>query len=122
MLSSILPKLLAITTIMVPMVPPASAAASCGPASWYGQGDGFAWRTMANGAPMDPAAMITAHRFLPFGTRLRVVNQNNGRSVVVRVTDRGPFAGGRVLDLSHGAFSRIASPGQGVARVCYQAI
>lgn len=77
---------------------------------------------MANGAPMDPAAMITAHRFLPFGTRLRVVNQNNGRSVVVRVTDRGPFAGGRVLDLSHGAFARIASPGQGVARVCYQAI
>lgn len=123
MLSSILLKVLAATAFLAPMAAlPASAAASCGPASWYGQGDGFAWRTMANGAPMNPSAMITAHRFLPFGTRLRVTNQHNGRSVVVRVTDRGPYAGGRVLDLSHGAFAVIASPGQGVARVCYQAV
>jgi len=74
---------------------------------------------MANGQPMDPGANITAHRSLPFGTRLRVTNQNNGKSVVVRVTDRGPFHGGRILDLSHGSFSRIASPSSGVAKVCY---
>lgn len=88
-------------------------------ASFYGKGDSYAWRTMANGQPMDPGANITAHRSLPFGTRLRVTNQNNGKSVVVRVTDRGPYYGGRILDLSHGSFSRIASPSSGVAEVCY---
>jgi rare lipoprotein A len=50
---------------------------------------------------------------------LRVTNQSNGKSVIVRVNDRGPFVGGRSLDLSYGAFSSIASPGQGVASVCY---
>ena len=94
-------------------------AATCGSASWYGQGDGFAGRTMANGQAMNPHAAITAHRSLPFGTRLRVVNQDTGRSTEVVVADRGPYIGGRVLDLSYGAFARIASPGQGVARVCF---
>jgi rare lipoprotein A len=56
---------------------------------------------------------------LPFGTKLKVTNQANGKSVVVRVNDRGPFVGGRDLDLSYGAFVAIASPGQGVANVCY---
>jgi len=94
-------------------------AARCGDASFYGRNDGFAWRTMANGQPMNPSASITAHRSLPFGTRLLVVNQDNGRSTQVVVTDRGPYAGGRILDLSAGAFSRIASPSQGIAKVCW---
>jgi rare lipoprotein A len=97
-------------------------AARCGDASFYGRGDGFAGRTMANGQPMNPSASITAHRSLPFGTRLLVVNQDNGRSTQVVVTDRGPYAGGRILDLSAGAFSRIASPSQGIARVCYRLV
>lgn len=101
------------------MAPAPSLASSCTLASFYGRGDGYAWQTMANGRPMNPDAMITAHRSLPFGTRLLVANPTNGRQVVVTVADRGPFIAGRGLDLSIGAFSRIASPSQGVARVCY---
>ena len=95
------------------------ARSSCGYASFYGRGDGFAGQTMANGQPMNPAANITAHPSLPLGTRLRVVNPANGKSIKVIVSDRGPFYDGRILDLSAGAFSRIASLGQGVAKVCY---
>jgi len=71
---------------------------------------------------MDPYAMIAAHPYLPFGTRLRVVNQDNGRAVTVRIADRGPYFGGRSLDLSAGAFSRIASLGQGIANVCFSRV
>jgi hypothetical protein len=56
---------------------------------------------------------------LPFGTRLRVINPSNNKTVMVTVTDRGPFVPGRSLDLSYGAFAQIASPSQGVAKVCY---
>lgn len=69
---------------------------------------------------MNPRAMITAHPSLPLGTRLKVVR--NGRSVIVKVTDRGPWYGGRILDLSYGAFARIARPGSGLATVCYQVV
>lgn len=95
------------------------AASMCSHASFYGHGDGYAWQTMANGQTMNPQALTTAHRYLPFGTRLLVSNSNNGKNVVVTVTDRGPFIAGRELDLSYGAFNKIASPGQGVARVCW---
>ena len=98
------------------------AASMCSHASFYGHGDGYAWQTMANGQPMNPQALTTAHRYLPFGTRLLVSNPNNGKAVTVTVTDRGPFIAGRDLDLSYGAFSRIASPGQGVAKVCHSVI
>lgn len=101
---------------------PAEAASRCGAASFYGHGDGFAWRTMANGRPMNPSAMTTAHPSLPLGTRVQVTNQTNGKSVVLVVADRGPYHGGRVLDLSAGAFARIASLGQGVASVCYRLV
>ena len=95
------------------------AASSCGYASHYGNGDGFAWQTMANGRPMDPNAMTTAHPSLPMGTKIRVTNPANGKSVNLVISDRGPYHGGRILDLSSGAFSRIASLGQGVTRVCF---
>jgi rare lipoprotein A len=98
----------------------AEAKSRCGIASFYGHNDGFAGQTMANGKPMNPQAMITAHPSLPLGTRLKVVR--NGRSVIVNVTDRGPGYGGRVLDLSYGAFARIAHPGSGLAEVCYQVV
>ena len=98
------------------------AASSCGYASHYGYGDGFAWRTMANGRPMDPNAMTTAHPSLPLGTRILVTNPVNGRSVNLVISDRGPFHGGRILDLSSGAFSRIASLGQGIAKVCFSRV
>lgn len=91
----------------------AAASAQCGRASWYA----LASRT-ASGERMNPAAMTAAHRSLPFGTRLKVTNRNNGRSVVVRVNDRGPFAGGRVLDLSRGAARTLGFVASGHAAVC----
>jgi rare lipoprotein A len=115
-------KLLALATLVTGVAHiqlPVHATPRCGLTSHYGVGDGYAWQTMANGRPMDPGANITAHRSLPLGSRIRVTNPGNGRSVVVTVTDRGPYHGNRILDLSHGAFSRIASPSSGVASVCY---
>jgi rare lipoprotein A len=95
------------------------AASSCAHASFYGLGDGFHGQRAADGSRFNAHGLTTAHRSLPFGTRLRVTNPANNQSVTVTVTDRGPFIAGRSLDLSYGAFSRIASPGQGVARVCF---
>jgi rare lipoprotein A len=71
---------------------------------------------------MNPAVFTAAHRSLAFGTRLRVTNKNNGRSVVVRVNDRGPFIRGRVLDLSRGAAQNIGMVASGTASVCYQVV
>lgn len=90
----------------------------CGQASHYGIGDGYHGQTTANGERFNAYAMTAAHPWLPMGSHVRVKNLDNGRSVTVRINDRGPYAGGRVLDLSYGAFARIASPGQGVASVC----
>ena len=90
-----------------------SAAAQCGRASWYALHS----RT-ANGERMNPSAMTAAHRTLPFGTKLRVTNKNNGRSVVVRINDRGPFIKGRMLDLSKGAASQLGFIGSGHTSVC----
>ena len=95
------------------------AASSCAHASFYGLGDGFHGLRAADGSRFNAHGLTTAHKTLPFGTRLRVTNPANNRSVTVTVTDRGPFIAGRSLDLSYGAFSRIASPGQGVAKVCF---
>jgi len=97
----------------------AKAASGCSLASHYGVGDGYHGQTTANGERYNAYGYSTAHRSLPFGTRLKVTNQTNGKSVIVRVNDRGPFVGGRSLDLSYGAFTQIASPGQGVANVCF---
>jgi rare lipoprotein A len=60
---------------------------------------------------MNPGAMTAAHRTLPFGTRVTVVNTHTGRSVVVRINDRGPFVGGRVIDLSPAAARAIGVSG-----------
>jgi len=102
--------------------PQAKAASGCTLASHYGVGDGYHGRTTANGETYNAYGRSVAHRWLPFGTRLKVTNQSNGRSVIVRVNDRGPYVGGRDLDLSYGAFSAVASPSQGVANVCYSRV
>lgn len=91
-----------------------SARAETCQASHYGIGDGYAGRRTASGERMNPRAMTAAHRSLPFGTRVRVTAQN-GRSIVVRINDRGPFIKGRCIDMSYGAF-RAMAPG-GTARV-----
>ena len=90
-----------------------SAAGQCGRASWYALHS----RT-ASGERMNPSALTAAHRTLPFGTRLKVTNKNNGRSVVVRINDRGPFIRGRVLDLSRGAATQLGFIGSGHTSVC----
>ena len=100
----------------------AKAASGCSLASHYGVGDGYHGQTTASCERYNAYGKSVAHRSLPFGTRLRVTNQRNGKSVIVRVNDRGPYIHGRTLDLSYGAFSSIAHPGQGVASVCYSRV
>jgi rare lipoprotein A len=86
-----------------------------GKASWYKHG-----KRTASGEAFNPGGLTAAHRSLPFGTRVRVVNKNNGRSVVVRINDRGPFIGGRIIDLSRGAAQSIGVAG--VAAVALQVL
>lgn len=86
-----------------------------GEASWYGPG--FAGRPTANGEIFDPRQLTAAHPTLPFGTRVEVRNLDTGRSVVVRINDRGPFVGGRVIDLSRAAAEAIGLIASGVAPV-----
>lgn len=68
---------------------------------------------------MNPAGMTAAHRSLPLGSKVRVTNQTNGKSLVVRINDRGPFIKGRVLDLSKGAAQKLGFVGAGHTNVCY---
>jgi rare lipoprotein A len=89
------------------------ASAQSGMASWYGPG--FQGRRTASGERFNTGSYTAAHRSLPFGTRVRVTNVRNGQSVVVRINDRGPFAGGRIIDLSK-ASARAIGMG-GTARV-----
>jgi rare lipoprotein A (peptidoglycan hydrolase) len=86
-----------------------------GVASYYG--GRFHGRLTASGARFDANGLTAAHRSLPFGTRVRVTHLATGRSVDVRITDRGPFVGGRIIDLSQGAAGVIGMHRQGVARV-----
>jgi rare lipoprotein A len=86
-----------------------------GMASYYG--GSFHGRRTASGARFDSRGLTAAHRSLPFGTRVRVTHVGSGRSVVVQINDRGPFVGGRIIDLSHGAAGVLGMHGQGVARV-----
>ena len=90
----------------------AEAASQCGKASWYSMGT-----KTANGERMNASALAAAHRSLPFGTKVKVENLSNGRSVVVRINDRGPFVGGRVIDVTRGAAERLGMVKAGVARV-----
>ncbi len=90
-------------------------ARSSGDASWYGPG--FAGKRTASGEVFNPNALTAAHESLPFGTRVRVTNVANDRSVVVRINDRFGGHKGRVIDLSAAAFARIAHPDAGVVRV-----
>lgn len=92
---------------------PAFAASECGRASWYA----LKSRT-ASGEMMNPSAMTAAHKTLPFGTRVRVVNKANGKAVTVRINDRGPFVKGRVIDLSKEAARKIGMISSGHAPVC----
>ena len=105
-----------------PTVPPLLAPPSSGDTAISAQqrgrismyGNDFAGRKTASGEPFDPAALTMAHRTLPFGTRVRVTNLENQRSVEVVVNDRGPFVAGRIADLSEAAARRIGMIADGV--------
>ena len=90
-------------------------AQSDGKASYYS--NGLHGRRMSNGERYDRNAFTCAHRTLPFGTRLKITNPRNGKSVIVRVTDRGPFVRGRVVDLSYAAARELGTIASGVAYV-----
>jgi rare lipoprotein A len=86
-----------------------------GHASWYGPG--FQGRRTASGERFSASAMTAAHRSLPFGTRIRVVHEETGRSVIVRINDRGPFHRGRVIDLARGPAQALGITDEGSAYV-----
>jgi rare lipoprotein A len=89
-----------------------ASAPGSGIASFYWQP-----QKVSAGGTFDPHAMTAAHRTLPFGTRVRVTHAGNGRSVDVKINDRGPFTGGRIIDLSKAAAELIGMTAQGIARV-----
>ena len=91
-----------------------------GVASWYG--GKFHGRTTASGEPYDMHAMTAAHPSLPFGTKVRVTNLENGRSVVLKINDRGPFAKRRIIDVSRHAAEHLGFLGSGLARVRIEVI
>lgn len=90
-------------------VEPSGRALQSGMASWYGPG--FQGRKTASGERFNTHDLTAAHRSLPFGTRVKVTNQKTGRAVVVRINDRGPFHGGRVIDLSRASAAAIGMGG-----------
>ena len=104
---------LALVAASTSFMAPGSASAQCGRASWYA----LTSKT-ASGERMNPSAMTAAHRSLPFGTKLKVTNTNNGKAVVVRINDRGPFIRGRVLDLSKAAARQLGFVDSGHTAVC----
>jgi rare lipoprotein A (peptidoglycan hydrolase) len=101
------------STLFKPLETP--TAVQTGMASWYG--DQFHGRRTSSGQRFDMHGYTAAHRTLPFGTKLRVTNLANGRSVMVTVNDRGPFGHGRIIDLSKAAARDIGLMSMGVARV-----
>lgn len=92
--------------------PAAEAGPSTGMASYYKSG-----KRTANGERFNPQGFTAAHRTLPFGTKVLVTNLRNGKSVIVRINDRGPFIRGRIIDLSLGAARAVGLTASGVAKV-----
>ncbi len=97
-----------------------AGAVQQGPVSWYGPG--FAGRRTASGERFDPRELTMAHRTLPLGTKVKVINPRNDRSVIVRVNDRGPYKGDRVADLSRGAAERLGMVDDGVIEARLQVV
>lgn len=97
-----------------------SVFSQSGKASWYGQQ--FHGKKTASGERFNMHALTAAHRNLPLNCYVRVTNKNNGKSVVVKVNDRGPFHGNRVLDLSYGAAKKIGIADTGVGHVLIERV
>lgn len=91
-----------------------------GQASYYAMK--YQFKTTASGERFNQHAKTAAHRKLPFGTKVKVTNMQNGKSVVVKINDRGPFVKGRIIDLSRSAFSSIGDIDSGVIKVAIEVI
>ncbi len=91
-----------------------------GVASWYGQG--YHGRRTASGETFDMNALTAAHPSLPFGTRVRVTNLDNGRSVILRINDRGPFVKRRIIDVSRRAAEELGFVREGTTQVRVEVI
>ncbi len=91
-----------------------------GMASWYGKD--FHGRTTANGERYNMYSMTAAHKLLPLGTKVRVTHLRTGRSIVVRINDRGPFVGNRIIDLSYAGAKELGIVGPGTAEVRVEAL
>ncbi len=100
-----------------PPVPPTEVEGykEKGMASWYG--NPYHGRKTANGERYDMYQMTAAHKTLPFGTVVRVINLENGKKVEVRINDRGPFKKGRIIDLSYASAKKLDMIGPGVVKV-----
>ena len=98
-----------------PTATPASGEAETGTAAWYGQK--FAGRRTASGRSFNPSALTAAHKTLPFGTRVKVTNNRNNRSVVVTINDRGPTAADRIVDVSQAAARKLGFVRAGLTEV-----
>lgn len=107
-------------TPAAPALPPKLGDIETGLASWYGRP--YHGRRAADGEIYDMETLVAAHRTLPFNTWVRVVNVANGKSVDVRIIDRGPFVEGRIIDLSHAAARQIELIGPGVGPVRLEVI
>jgi rare lipoprotein A len=110
------------TALLIPLLAMACVHGAVAPtrtqdglASYYGAS--FAGRRTASGERFDPSGFTAAHRDLPFGTKIRVTNLDNGRTVIVRINDRGPYADGRIVDVSWAAARELGMLRSGVARV-----
>lgn len=95
-----------------------AAHAQCGGASWYGPG--FNGKRAASGEIFNENAMTAAHKTLPFGTQLRVVDQRTGNAIIVTINDRGPFVRGRIIDLSKAAATQLGFRNRGTTPVCIE--
>lgn len=116
-----------VATAFVEIAPAAAPAAEAsarligsGPASYYS--NELAGARTASGEAFDPQELTAAHRTLPFGSLVRVTNQSNGRSVVVRINDRGPFSRGRLIDVSYAAADSIGMVRSGHANVTLELV
>ena len=105
---------------MAPLERPADASPAAVEASYYGKG--FEGRPTASGETFNSSEMTAAHRTLPFGSIVRVTDAVSGKSVDVRINDRGPFHGNREIDLSEGAARQLGMIGSGTAKVILETI
>lgn len=109
-----------ITLLILLTLPVAMAKAETGLASWYG--GKFHGRMTSSGEVFDTNTLTAAHRTLPFGTIVRVTDLDNGKSVLVKINDRGPFVDGRIIDLSRAAAEELGMVDNGVAHVNLQIV